>query len=69
MSNDKKLNNFRITEFNIVKILNDFSNIKDKEEIYNYLYLIFGSTEQRKEILKKCNNQLFIEFDKNIKEN
>ena len=71
MSNDKEhyLNNFRITEFNIVKILNDFSNIKDKEEIYNYLYLIFGSTKQRKEILKKCNNQLFIEFDKNIKEN
>lgn len=71
MSNDKEhyLNNFRITEFNIVKILNDFSNIKDKEEIYNYLYLIFGSTEQRKEILEKCNNQLFIEFDKNIKEN
>lgn len=71
MSNDKEhyLNNFRITEFNIVKILNNFSNIKDKEEIYNYLYLIFGSTEQRKEILKKCNNQLFIEFDKNIKEN
>ena len=70
MSNDKKhyLNNFKITEFNIVKILNDFSNIKDKEEIYNYLCLIFGSTEQRKEILKKCNNQLFIEFDKNIKE-
>ena len=71
MSNDKEhyLNNFRITEFNIVKILNDFSNIKDKEEIYNYLYLIFWSTEQRKEILEKCNNQLFIEFDKNIKEN
>lgn len=71
MSNDKEhyLNNFRITEFNIVKILNDFSNIKDKEEIYNYLYLIFRSTKQRKEILKKCNNQLFIEFDKNIKEN
>ena len=71
MSNDKEhyLNNVKITEFNIVKILNDFSNIKDKEEIYNYLYLIFGSTEQRKEILEKCNNQLFIKFDKNIKEN
>lgn len=62
-----KILNIDVTNITILKLKIELI-LQDEEEIYNYLCLIFDSTKQRKEILEKCNNQLFIEFDKNIKE-
>lgn len=62
-----KILNIDVTNITILKRKIELIS-QDEEEIYNYLCLIFGSTKQRKEILEKCNNELFIEFDKNIKE-
>lgn len=63
-----KILNIDVTDITILKHKIELIS-QDEEEIYNYLCLISSSTKQRKEILEKCNNQLFIEFDKNIKEN